>query len=103
MDSGLEHFVEWAGRLELDNGERFRLEPFQLRFVEDVLSGVPVSWLCIPQGNGKTTLVAALALYHIRFTPFAALAVAAATRDQTMVLYGQAHGFVVRSGLETRV
>ena len=64
------------------------------------LRGRPVSWLVIPQGNGKTTLVAGLALYHIQHTEFAALAVAAATRDQTMVLYSQAAGFVVRSGLE---
>ena len=96
----LEHFTDWALQLELDNGEPWKLEPFQERFVEDLFEGRPASWLVIPQGNGKTTLVGGLALYHIQHVPFASLAVAAATRDQTMVLYGQAAGFVVRSGLE---
>jgi phage terminase large subunit-like protein len=96
----LQHFREWVLRLELDNGEPWRLEPFQEAFVEDLFTGKPVSWLVIPQGNGKTTLVGGLALYHIAYTRFASLAVAAATRDQAMVLYGQAVGFVVRSGLE---
>jgi phage terminase large subunit-like protein len=96
----LEHFTDWATGLELDNGEPWKLEPFQESFVSDLFSGKPVAWLVIPQGNGKTTLVAGLALYHIQHMPYAALAVAAATRDQTMVLYGQAAGFVVRSELE---
>jgi hypothetical protein len=96
----LAHFKRWSSKLELDNGEKWRLEPFQEQFVEDVFSGVPVCWLVIPQGNGKTTLVAGLALYHCEFTEFAALAVAASSRDQAGLIYRQAAGFVVRSGLE---
>ena len=95
----LGHFRKWAEGLELDNGERWKLEPFQEAFIEDVFSGKPICWLVIPQGNGKTTLVAGLALYHIQHTKFASLVCAAKTRDQTMVLYGQAAAFVVRSGL----
>jgi phage terminase large subunit-like protein len=96
----LEHFREWAKKLELDNGESWELEPFQEAFIEDVFSGKPISWLVIPQGNGKTTLIAGIALYHLEHTEFASVACAAKTRDQTMVLYGQAAGFVLRSNLE---
>ena len=96
----LPHFAKWVRRLELDNGEPFVLEPYQERFVEDVFSGVPESWLVIPQGNGKTTLVAALVLYHIRFTADACAVIAASSRDQARITYRQAKGFILRSRLD---
>jgi phage terminase large subunit-like protein len=96
----LEHFGDWAGRLELDNGAPWKLEPFQQDFVADVFSGIPVCWLMIPQGNGKTTLVAGLALYHIEFTEFASVAISAATREQAQTIAQQAHGMLIRSDRE---
>jgi len=53
----------------------------------------------VPEGNGKTTLIAALALYHIQHTPSANVPVAASSRDQAEILYRQAEGFVERSEL----
>lgn len=93
----LEHFRDWAGELELDNGEQWTLEPFQEAFVEDVFSGRPVCWLVVPEGNGKTTLLAGLALYFAEFQKTASIMVAAATREQAETLYQQAAGFVTRS------
>ena len=87
-------------RLELDNGEPFVLEDYQERFAADVFAGVPEAWLVIPQGNGKTTLVAALVLYHIRFMPDAMATIAASSRDQARIMYRQAKGFVLRGRLD---
>lgn len=91
------HFRAWAGDLILDTGRSWHPEPFQEAFLADVFAGNPECWLVVPEGNGKTTLVAGLALYHVEFRPFAYVAVAASSRDQAQVLYQQAEGFVLRS------
>ncbi len=93
----LAHFEAWATKLILDNGRPWRLEPFQAAFIRDVFAGTPECWLIIPEGNGKTTLVAGLALYHIQHRPGGMVPVAASSRDQTGILYRQAEGFVDRS------
>ena len=59
--------------------------------------GVPVCWLIVPEGNGKTTLAAGLALYHIEHTEEGNVPVAASTRQQAEILFRQAAGFCMRS------
>src|ERR1019366_6704045 len=93
----VEHFREWTSKLELDNGEMWVLEDFQAAFVADLFSGVPECWLVIPEGNGKTTLAAGLALYHAQFRKTAWVPVAAAAAEQAQILYRQAEGLVMRS------
>src|SRR5689334_5713242 len=93
----LDHFRAWAKRLTLDNGKPFELEPFQEAFLKDFFSGYRESWLLVPEGNGKTTLLAALALYHVEHVPSAWVPVAASARDQAQILYRQAAGFVQRA------
>ncbi len=93
----LPHFRDWAADLILDNGESFHPEPFQEAFLEDVFGGCPECWLVLPEGNGKTTLIATLALYHCEFHPNANVPVAASSREQTGIMYRQAEGFVLRS------
>ncbi len=51
----------------------------------------------VPEGCGKTTLVALLALYHAEHTPEAWVTVAASSRDQAGTVYRQAAGFVERN------
>ena len=95
------HFEAWASELTLDTGDPWTPEPWQLDIVEDILSGKHAVWIVIPQGNGKTTLMAAVALYHLDpegwgiHRPF--VAVAAATREQAEWLYQQAEGLVLDS------
>ena len=93
----LPHFRAWARGLTLDGGAAWRVEPWQAAFLRDVFRGVPEVWLIVPEGNGKTTTLAGLALYHAEFLPFAAVPVAAASREQAEILYRQAEGFVIRS------
>lgn len=81
----------------LDNGEYWVPETFQLEFAADIFAGVPEIWLVVPEGNGKTTLVSGLALYHGDYTEDASVLMAASSRDQCGLLFGQAGGFVSRS------
>jgi len=93
----LPHFESWAAELVLDNGEKWVLEPFQTAFLADFFAGAVESWLIVPEGNGKTTLLAGLALYHCEFTDSASVPVAASSREQAEIMYRQAEGFVLRS------
>ena len=93
----VEHFQAWAHNLELDTGDPWILEDWQLAFAADVFTGIPECWLVVPEGNGKTTLVAGLALYHCEHRPGAQVPVAASSREQAEILYRQAEGFVLRS------
>lgn len=93
----LAHFRAWASDLILDTGESWHPEPFQDAFIEDVFTGCPECWLVVPEGNGKTTLVAGLALYHCEHRQSAAVPVAASSREQAEIMYRQAEGFVLRS------
>lgn len=93
----LPHFRQWCSDLILDNEESVRLEPFQAEFVKDLFAGHPECWLIVPEGNGKTTLLALVALYHCEHRPFAAVPWAAASREQAEIGYRQAEGFVLRS------
>jgi phage terminase large subunit-like protein len=94
-----EHFEAWCKNLILDSGGHVQLEEFQQAFVEDVFAGRKVNWLVVPEGNGKTTLLAALGLYGLRFAEYASIPIAASTRDQVRIMYRQMKGFVTRSDL----
>lgn len=93
----LEHFQAWASRLILDTGSPWVLEPFQEMFVADLFGGVRECWLIVPEGNGKSSLVAGLALYHIEHRFEAWVTVAAASREQAGIVYRQASGLVARN------
>ena len=99
----VDHFRLYARRLILDSREPWEPEDWQLSVVEDLFSGVQQVWLIVPQGNGKTTLVGGIALYHADFTPAPWVPVAASSSKQARILFGQAAGFVERTeGLAQR-
>lgn len=92
------HMREWALRnVVLDNGEPWEFEPFQADFLRDFFKGFEESWLIVPEGNGKTTLVAGLGLYHCEHVSQAYVPVAASSREQAEWCYLQAEGMVERS------
>lgn len=104
LDPGtLGHFAAWCERrIELDNGQPFRLEPFQRAILADYFDGCRETLVLLPSGNGKTTLFAALALYHLIYRTGAdgghsECYIAAASRDQAGLMYRHAKGFVSRS------
>lgn len=98
------HFRLWSATTKLDDGTYFVLDEFQASYLDDLFArtadGLPVyteCWLIVPEGNGKTTFVALLALYHAEFQPFAYVPVAASARDQAEIMYRQGEGFVLRT------
>lgn len=99
----VDHFRRYARLLVLDDGSTWEPEDFQLAFVEDLFAGYREVWLIVPEGNGKTTLLGGVALYHGDYTPDAMVPIGASSRDQCEVLHGQAAGFVRRTpGLKRR-
>jgi phage terminase large subunit-like protein len=102
LDPGTaEHFRLWSQNLILDTGEPWEIEGWQLDIAGEVLSGAPITWEVVPEGNGKTTLSAGLGLYHLdpegqgHQAPM--VVVAASTSKQAEWMYIQAAGFVQRS------
>lgn len=82
----------------LDNGEQWEPEDFQLDVVRDLLDeDIVAVWTIIPEANGKTTLMGGVGLYVADFKPAAEILLAAASRQQAELMYGQAAGFVRRT------
>jgi len=93
----LDDFADFCSELVLDNGATMTLEPFQRKVLTDYFEGVRETLILIPKKQGKTTLLAAIALWHLLTTPDAECVVAAASRDQATILFDQAAGFVRRT------
>lgn len=99
----VDHFRAYARNLILDTGSHWEPEDFQLGPVEDIFAGTMETWLVVPEGNAKTSLMGGVALYHADYTSEASVVLGASSRDQCEWLHGQAAGFVRRSpGLEKR-
>jgi phage terminase large subunit-like protein len=90
--------VDFLELLTLDNGKRWKVEPFQGDVIEELCAGVPETWLETPEGNAKSTLGAGIALAHALLVPRARVLLAAASRDQAgEATFGQALGLVMAS------
>ena len=66
-------------------------------FCEDLFAGRRENWLITPEGNGKTTFTAILAVYGADFSPSPWIPVAAASAKQARILHDQAGGFIRRT------
>lgn len=74
------------------------LEPFQRRIGRALISDVEEVVVLLPRGNGKTTLIAAFALWHLIETPDARVNFTASTREQASIAYEAAVAFAHRLG-----
>jgi phage terminase large subunit-like protein len=63
------------------------LEPFQHEITEEVFGDRRELLCLLPRGNGKSSLLAAVALFHLLTTPAPAAYVCAASREQASVLF----------------
>jgi phage terminase large subunit-like protein len=95
-------FADFCSELRLESGQPFALEPFQRMMLADHFDGATEITIIIPKKNGKTTLLAALALYHLENWPEADCVIGASSRDQARILFRQAAGLVRRSRMEER-
>lgn len=72
---------------------------YERTILGDFFRGARETLVLIPKKNGKTTLIAALILFHMLTTGDCYCVVAAASIKQAGTLYRQAVGFIRRSGL----
>jgi phage terminase large subunit-like protein len=96
-ENQLDDFSGFCSTLTMENGAPFVLEPFERMILEDYFSGIRESLVLLPKKNGKSTLLAALALHHLIVTDNAMCPIAAASREQAMWIFDQARGFVQRN------
>jgi Phage Terminase len=93
----LDRFAEFAGKvLRLDSGGPFELAGFQRWLLAPFFAGARECVLSTPKGQGKSTMLGALAVFELLTIPESEIIVCAASRDQASVLLGQAQGFVRR-------
>ena len=74
-----------------------QLEDWQRDVLLDHFDQAQEMVVLIGKGNGKTTLFAALAIWHLMTVPDARCYIAAASRDQASIMYQHALGFVKRN------
>src|SRR4051812_33380604 len=82
--TALESFAEDCG---------LELESFQRRVLRAVASGTREVAVLLPRGNGKTSLMALVAVHHLVTVPDARVVIAAASRDQATNLFDYAQRF----------
>lgn len=70
------------------------LEGFQEQMLEDYFGGTQEIVIIIPKKNGKTTLMAALAIYHLLVVDNADVAVVASSGKQAMKLFDTARTLI---------
>jgi phage terminase large subunit-like protein len=79
------------------------LEGFQLKIVAEAFSSRRETLILIPRGNGKTTLLAAYALFHLFSNSHPQIAIGAASREQAGTLFEFARAMVAHPTLAKRV
>jgi phage terminase large subunit-like protein len=72
------------------------LEPFQRKIAKAAAGRERELVVLLPRGQGKTTLLAAIALHHLLSVEHAAVYCAAASRDQARILFEAAAAFALR-------
>jgi phage terminase large subunit-like protein len=95
--SELADFREFCRELTVVQGGPLVLEEFQETMLGDYFDGCRETLILVSKKQGKTTLLSALALFHLLTESDAACFVAAASREQASLLYDAACGFVARS------
>jgi phage terminase large subunit-like protein len=77
-----------------------KLYGYEREILSDYFAGTAIETVCIiPKKNGKSTLLAALALYHIFMVPDAVCLIGASARDQATLIFWQAGKLIEKAGL----
>lgn len=97
----VDHYRRWAEQLVFEDNCRHEVEPWQREIVKDLFAGYEEVWMVVPEGNSKTTMLSAIGLYHLDQTRWPWVPVAASSRDQAEILFGQARGYIERTPICT--
>lgn len=85
-------------------GKPLELYPAERLMLWEFFCGIRETLIIIPKKNGKSTLIGAVALYHLCTTPDAECVIVASSRDQASIMLRQIQGFIRRSpSLKKRV
>jgi hypothetical protein len=84
----LARFGRFCDALTLEDGRAMELEAFQRTMLLDHFAGSVETLILIPKKNGKSTLLGALALYHLISTPDASMSSAVTARSATAATRG---------------
>ena len=96
--SELDRFCDFARRfLSDENGRPLKIEGFQKKILTDFFDGARETVVVVGKKNGKSSLLGAVALFHVLSTPEAECVIIAASRDQASVMLRQVQGYVRRS------
>lgn len=99
----VEHFRKYCSLMIFDDGEMREPEDFQLEIAKDIFKGYKEAWMIIPESNGKSTLIAQIALYGADYSTSPWIPIGAASAKQARIVFDQAAGFVERTpGLDKR-
>lgn len=94
----LDRFCGFAERFLTDERSRpLVIEGFQRQILADYFTGARETIVLLSKKNGKTSLFAGLAVWHVVTVPFADVAILAASRDQAGKLLQQLTGYIKRS------
>jgi phage terminase large subunit-like protein len=85
----LADFAAFSRRLKTEAGRPLVLREFQKNLLKPYFRGVRETVIVLPTGNGKTTLLAALAVYHMLRVPNAQVLIVASAADQAATLFKQ--------------
>jgi phage terminase large subunit-like protein len=98
----LDLFERFCAILKLEDRKTLMvLHDYERVILTEFFAGFRETLVLIPKKNGKTTLIAALILFHMLTVGDCYCVVAAASIKQAGTLYRQATGFIRRSGLGT--
>ncbi len=91
--AGVDEFERFCARLETTEGDAMSLEPFQRLIVAAYFAGMSEVLALIPKGNGKTVLLAAIAVHHLTTTNAAEAYIGASSAAQAQKMYREASRF----------
>jgi hypothetical protein len=93
----VDHFAAYCEYMVFDDMKQRPPEDWQLEIVGDIFSGVPETWVIVPEGNGKSTLLSQIALYGADFSDSPWIPIGAASAKQARIIFDQAAGFIQRT------
>jgi phage terminase large subunit-like protein len=83
--------------LTTEDGKPLVVEPFQRRILADFFDGCRETVVIVGKKNGKSSLLGAVALFHLLTTGEAECVIVASSRDQAGIILRQIQGYVRRS------
>jgi phage terminase large subunit-like protein len=96
--SQLDAFVRFCREvLTTEDGRPLVIEDFQKRILADFFDGCRETIVLVGKKSGKSSLLGAVAIFHVLTTPEAECVIVASSRDQAGIILRQVQGYVRRS------